>query len=307
MEITAQNVIALEDRFQKLFNTDYQVVLSKAWWDKLATMKTSQGRKEVYQFLLTTFGLDLLPKGEMIYNNMVTQAFEKENEDRGGAISLSRNQVEDDLFQFAADLAGQMGASIALAPQYLIVDLIKNGETNLGYDGVPFFSNSHPVNPAVSGSSTYDNLVTGAALSISTFAAGVAQMAGFLMPNGKNRNLTPSLLVCPPSLWKTAMEICQAKYISATENIFASNIGVDVLMVHELEDEPTSWYLMATAPNAGTALNPFIYQIRRPYEMTSYTGANTMELGKTNKLEWQIRGRDAAVYGHPFQAIKFKA
>ena len=307
MEITSNAMRTLEDRFQKLFNNDWAIAQENAWWDQLATEKPSGGKTEIYQFLMTTFSLKALPNGQMVYSNLVTQAFEATNEKRGGGIELDAADIADDEFEFAADWAGQAGSAIALAPQDLITDLILAGETANGYDGVPFFSDAHPINPAVNGSDTYDNLVTGAALSTSTFAAGVGLMKSYKMPNGKNRNLRPSLLVVPPSLEKVGLEITQARFISATDNLLATSNGIGLLVIPELEDEPGSWYLASQAPKAGTGINPFIYQLRQPYAMKSFTNMDDARLSEIDKFQWHIRGRDAAVYGHPFQMIKFKA
>lgn len=46
--------------------------------------------------------------------------------------------------------------------------------------------------------------------------------------------------------------------------------------------------------------------MRRPYAMTSYDGLTQAELNRLNALEWQIRGRYAHTYGHPYQMVKFK-
>lgn len=320
MQITTGAVRTLEDRFVKIYNNDYQLALKNAWWDQLATLKPSEGSKSVYQFLLSSFDLAPLDDGEMVYSNLLSQAFSATNQDRGGGLRIKRNQLEDDEFQFAADWMGQAGAAQALAPQYLLVPAVVNGTvtvpgliyggtTQNGYDGVPFFSASHPVNPFNVALGLYPNLYTGStyALSITSYAVGEAKMRGMVMPNGRNRNLKPKWLVVPPTLRKTALEITGARFVTApgaggpTENVFISD-GVGVIVVNELDIEPDVWYLVA---DGGSGIGPFIYQLRKAYEMTSYTGMTQAELNRQNVFEWQIRGRDVATYGHPYQMIRF--
>lgn len=301
--ITPSNVRTLEDRFQKLFNNDYEIAAANAWWDQLMTTKQSGGKKEIYNFLLTTADIVDFDEGEMKYSNLMATAFECSNRRRGvEGLKLSREQIEDDEFGFAADWAATAGSAVAMDPQYLALELLANGQTALGYDGVAFFSNSHPVNPLDSAPGTYDNLMEANPLSLDNFNKAIARMKSFKMPNGRNRGLRPSLLVAGPSNEKTALEITNAAFISATSNVVATANGVKPLIINEIEDG--SWYVVAQAGRAGTSLMPFIYQVRRPFEMTSYTGMQQVELNRCDKFEWHVRGRTAACYGHPFQMVK---
>jgi phage major head subunit gpT-like protein len=320
MQITPGAVRTLEDRFTKLYNTDYEAALANAWWDKLATLKTVEGSTNIYQFLLSSFDLAPLDDGQMVYSNMLTQSFSATNADRGGGLKLKRNQIEDDEFGFAAEWAGQAGAAMALAPQYLLTPTVVNGAatvngliiggtTQNGYDGVPFFSASHPVNPFNTAMGTYANLYAGSsyALTITSYAAAEAKLRGLVMPNGRNRNLKAKYLVVPSTLRKVALEITGAAFVSSTaqggstSNVFLSD-GVEVIVANELDIEPDAWYLVA---DTGSGIGPFIYQLRKAFEMNSYTGMTLAELNRVNQFEWQIRGRDVALYGHPYSMMKF--
>lgn len=311
MQITSGAVRTLEDRFQKLFNDDYAIALQNLWWDKLATVKPSTGKKEIYQFLLTNSFLKELPEGQMIYDNLITQAFSGTNKDFGTGLKITKNQFDDDEFQFAADWAAQAGSAIALHPQQLVIDLIVKGTSQNSYDGVSFFSDSHPTNPGNVALGTFSNLIPSTALTYDNYVVGLKTMRSYKMPSGLNRNLVPKYLVGPPSKMKEMLEITGAAFVSTTaqggpsSNVF-NNQGVEPIIINELEtDDPDTgaWYLVAS--NAGSSIGPFIYQLRTAFAMTSYSGATTAELQRTNELEWLIRGRDTALYGHPYQMIKF--
>ena len=134
------------------------------------------------------------------------------------------------------------------------------------------------------------------------------------MPNGRNRNLSTSLLVVPPQLRLAALQVSQSRFIKATENVLSKDFpaefngkihnGVDVLVINELGDHPNDWFVVAA--NNGSGLLPFIYGLREAYYMTSYDGLTQDELGRANLIEWLIRGRNVAIYGHPYSMVKSK-
>lgn len=307
-------VLTTEDRLAKQMNNDYVAAAQNAWWDKLMTERPGTGRKEIIEWLLTTAEIEDLPKGQMIYDDLVTQAYEATARDRGKGFKISRNDWEDDEFKLAAEWAGQMGAAMALDPQYLAIDLLLGGEVLKGYDKLPYYDKNHKVNPYDDSKGVYPNLVTdiadigGAAsgppeLTPENFALGVALMKSFKMPNGKNRNQRPKYLVTSPQNEKKALEVTGAKFIDATDNVLTT-YQVEPLIINELSVEPKSW--MLAAENGGTNQKPLICINRKEYEMNSYTGMTQAELNRANELEWQVRGRKTAVFGHPFQMVKFK-
>jgi len=311
---TARHVITFETRIRKLLNDDYRDALKRVWWPTVMGTRPSTGKHEIIEWLLNTAQIVELPKGQMQFDDLVTQAHEAVNIPRGGGLRIDRDKWEDDDAKFAAEWASQMGAEMAMSPQYECINLMKLGETGLAYDGRPFFG-LHLVNPFDEALGEYRTLITSLdqldptlpavapELNPDTFALGVAHMKTFRMPNGRNRNMEPRYLVVPPQLEKMARTVTGAKVISATDNVL-SDYHVEPLVIHELADDPRSWQLIA--PGTGELGMPYIWQERRPYQMTSYDGINDAELARANYLEWHVRGRNAAIYGHPFRAVKFK-
>ncbi|MCC6557186.1 MAG: Mu-like prophage major head subunit gpT family protein [Polyangiaceae bacterium] len=312
---TAKHVIGFEDRLKSIVNDDYQNALRRVWWPQVMGTRPSSGKREIIEWLLTTAQIVDLPKGEMQFDDLVTQTHEAVNVPRGGGLRLDRDHWEDDEAKFAAQWAAQMGSEMALSPQYECVGLFVGGEQQKAYDGRPFFAEDHPVNPFDDSKGTYRNLVTDVSqmdptlpalpvdLSPETFALGVAHMKTFVMPNGRNRDLQPVLLAAPPQLESKARTVTGAKYISATDNVL-TDYHVEPLIINQLSFEPRSWYLLAQ--QGGELGMPFMWQERTAYGMTSYTGLTDAELSRMNKLEWHVRGRNVAYYGHPYLAIKFK-
>jgi phage major head subunit gpT-like protein len=325
MDFTIEHVLTFEDTLAKLVNNDYAIALGNAWWDRLMTERPIGGRQETWEFLLTNADIHLLPEGQMIYDELVKQFLVLKSQKRGTGLKIKRDDWLDDKLDPVADWAGQAGAAMALAPQYQAVDLLKAGETGKAYDGKAFFATDHPTNPGDAGAGTYSNLlspfpladpITGHA-NLASLNEAKAKMRSYSMPNGRNRNLVPSAIVCAPRNEMAALEAAQARYLTATENVFAEgfggkingkiNNGLDVIVVNELENasDPDSWYLVAS--NNGSGLLPFVYGLREAYFMTSYTGATQVTLARADELEWIIRGRNVAIYGHPYSMIKVKS
>jgi phage major head subunit gpT-like protein len=312
---TVAHVLTTEDRLTKIQNNAYALALENAWWDRIMVEKPSTGQDENYEWLLTTAGIERLNKGQMVYEDIATASWAIENTDWGKGLKIPRNKFMDDRFQFASDWMADIGGAMALNPQYIAVDLINNGETGLCWTGKAFFAADHPVNKYDTSKGTYRNLVTqvgqiisgggtGApSLTVANFAAGVAHMQGYVMENGRNRNLQPKLLVTGPKLRKEAVEITGARFISSTENVIASSYNVEPMVINEITG--LDWYLVAG--NVGSNLGgPLIYQVREQFWMTSYEGTTQAQLNQSNELEWQVRGRGEGSYGHPFHMIKFK-
>ncbi|AKT38259.1 Mu-like prophage major head subunit gpT family protein [Chondromyces crocatus] len=311
---TARHVLAFEDRLRRIINHDYQDAMRRVWWPNIMGTRASTGKREIIEWLLNTAQIVKLPNGQMQFDDLVTQAHEAVNIPRGGGLRMDRDKWEDDEAKLASEWASQMGSEMAMSPQYECIDLIKYGEVGLAYDGRPFHG-AHLVNPFDESRGEYRTLIDSMAqfdpslpalppeLTPDSFSLGVAHMKTFEMPNGRNRNLEPRFLLIPPQLEKVARTVTGAKIIEATENVI-TDYHVQPLVIHELAHDPRSWILIA--PGSGELGMPYIWQERRPYGMTSYDGITDAELARANHLEWHVRGRNAAIYGHPFRAVKFK-
>lgn len=148
-------------------------------------------------------------------------------------------------------------------PNDLIIDLLQNGQTRVGYDGQYFFDTDHPVNlDSVSGSqSNYE--ASSFALTRANFIAARLRLYKF---QGENGRVFPApqrlLLVVPPSLQATAEDIILLDNIAVAGGTQANTLrnAATIVVVPELESAPTAWYLFGVGGNAPPA---FILQERR--------------------------------------------
>lgn len=305
-----QHVLTTEDRLSKEFDSSYEEAAKNAYYEAFVGTRPGEGRRDRLEWLLNTAGITKLDKGKMEFEQLVTAAHEIFHEDFGKGLQISRNQFEDDEFSFATDWSAQQGANVVLLPQVLATTAIK--ANIVGYDGLTFFNAAHPINPIAGAAfGTYSNVRTVSPLTVDNFAAAVAQMESFINPNGANRSLKAKHLIVPPALRKTALEITGAKQIAATENVIATNYGVDVIVAADLSTSAggldTTWYVSTEMAGTKAMTKPWIYSLRRDFEFSSYDGISQVELARMNLLEWHVRGRAQLAAGHPFLMIRCTA
>jgi phage major head subunit gpT-like protein len=310
-EITPVFQMTFQSNLSVKFSNGWNRTLKKLWWQLLAVTQQSNTLKEAYEWMLETAQIRSTgSKGaELEFEDLVAQSFEITNENFGDGLRLSRNSIEDNKYDRAAQWSAQVGSAAAFWPQRQLVTLIQNGKVGKSYDGAPFFSASHPVNPFDASLGNYSNLFTALPLTSANVAEAVSRISQIKHPGDAPRYLEPEILVVDPSKRLAALEITGAEVITdplnATQGAPATNMiktGYSLgqpIVIPEFGNEPGVWYLGCKADQ--DALNgAFLYQERKPFELTSYVGATQADLDRLNVFEWHLRGRNAAAYGHPY-------
>jgi phage major head subunit gpT-like protein len=318
MKITPNFVMTFEKNLQTLVLNSWDRVVKNLIWDQVMDVKTSATGSELYFWLLETAKIyDEGAGGTKRFDDLAATYFEIVNSNSGAGLKLTKNEIEDNQMAnkmpaliYSANWASQIGSAGAYWPQDQMFSLIANGKTTLGYDGVNFFSASHPINPVTGAAAgTYSNLITAKPLAtaadVDTAAKNLtsvmASMRSFKMANGKYRMLRPKALLHDPSNLRAVSQILQSSFFNASDNVL-TNLGVKPICADELSVEPGVWYLVAEMlPGEG---GPFIYQNRSSYELTTYAPATQVELNRTKVFEWHFDGRNAASYGHPYLIIR---
>lgn len=128
------------------FKAAFQGTLGQApsQYLKLATVVPSSTGSEEYGWL------GQLPNvrewiGERVYQGIQAHGYTIRNKPFELTISVPRDKIEDDQYGVYTPLFQEMGRSFGAHPDQLVFELLKNGRTAKGYDGVPFFSATHPV------------------------------------------------------------------------------------------------------------------------------------------------------------------
>lgn len=339
--ITPQWFADLETNMSVIVQQEYPRLLEHQWWTTFGRTRTSSAGREVIAWLLSTAMIhDQGDGGNIRFDDLVSQTTEMRSKFAGGALELSRSQLEDtdglgtDL---AAAWSSQMAVQMAYWPQRGAAHFLKNGHDPAqysAYDGKPFFAKDHPINPYREAAGTYANLFTGAAdgaypgaLPIHADGAGKVDdqtalinlqkafsfIASIRMPNGVDpRGLRPAGLLVPPAMLGRATMITQAKFLSVAGGgssdfeALIRALGYSIpIQVDELGgfENDTTYYIVAEQIT-DYQLGAMVYLERSPFQIQWYGPQTQAQLNRTDRWEWHCKGRNSIQPGHPFLLFK---
>jgi phage major head subunit gpT-like protein len=142
MLVNNANLSVMYQNFQIIFGNAFKDVPKD--WDKIAMRVPSNTGQEVYPWLgATTRFREWI--GDRVMQNLMASQFTIKNKPWENTITINRDQIEDDLYGIFNPMVAQLGQDAAQHPDELIFNLLKNGFTNLCYDGQYFFDIDHPI------------------------------------------------------------------------------------------------------------------------------------------------------------------
>lgn len=128
---------------------------------------------------------------------------------------ISKEAVDDGKINFVQRATTSFAKGAFEVKEYNLASIFDDGFTVNGYDGVPLFSNSHPLeNAAALG----DNLDAAASFSVTSYRSLRDVMQDTLNEDGQLLNLTPKYLVVPQALQDEAAEIVKSQYDPESAN-----------------------------------------------------------------------------------------
>lgn len=330
MKITPVWNTDFETNLNTIILGTYENAAQGLHWDRLMTVRQSTAGRELIMWLLETAKLyDRGNGGNTRIDELAGTYFEIVNREVGAGLTLFRNEIEDNQLNRPGlpqgmsplDLAGQwarsMGALAAYHPQNLLYQLIAQGESAKGYDGVSFFNTAHPVNGFDGTHGFFANVFTGATYDLITdvgqanygkaaeaLNVALAQISALKLPNGMPRRLKPKTLLVPPAKRLVAQQLTAASTINATENMSRA-LGLEPVVADELSASPDDWYIGCEVIG-DASVGPFIYQDRQPFKLSSFGPLDQVQLNAKKEFKWDYDGRNASSYGHPYLFFKFK-
>ncbi len=299
----AQIIPAVVEAAFNGFDTQFAKGYSSAetFWQKLAMKMMSSHEQETYAWP------DLLPNlrewvGARVFNNAVAQAQVLVNKKYEGSMELDRTRFEDDslgLFNAQAEMLGQAAAQW---PDILMAACVEAGHSTLTFDGQYFFDTDHPIDTTGEvTASTQSNLYTGTALSANNVQAVWAGMANLKGRNNKPMNVNGRILMVPPALRKTALDIANAELVNGGDtNTLAGTVEV---LVNPYLTSATTWYMLDTSK----PIKPFIWQLRSEPKTTMKNKEEDDNVFLEDTYRYGVRARGAAGYGLYFLASKCTA
>ncbi len=248
-----------------LFTQGYE--MPPTWYEQVAMTLPSDTELETYGWM------DRIPKmrqwvGPRTTNNAPLRSRSVTNLDWELTESIPRNKFLDDKLGLYSTIAQNMGWQAKKLHDQQIALLMQNNP--LGFDGLSFFSASHLTNIDDAASATQSNDMTGNALTPSNYSKARALMRKWKGRDGQPFGTRPNLLVVPPSLEEAGMNILNSDFIApalfggqtqvgSNDNKNVLKGSAELLVIDELENQPTVWYLL---DNRGM-IKPFLVQKRQ--------------------------------------------
>lgn len=254
MIINTGTIRGLYTSFKVIFNKALDT--TKPMWEGVATLVPSTTGESTYAWL------GQFPRlrewiGSRQIKNLSASDYTIKNKDFESTVAVPKNAIQDDQIGLYNPMMEDMGQSAAMWPDSLVFSLLKKGFKEKCYDGQSFYSDSHKI-----GKLTFSNKGT-KALSKDSFLSARATMMSIKEEEGNSLNITPNLLVVPPSLESIAREILLADQINGTTNTCKGM--AEILVVPELSGDETAWHLLCTTK----AIKPIIFQERQKAQFVS--------------------------------------
>ncbi len=220
MIITPSNLDALFISFSKQFEDAYFTEPSPLV-DAIGSKVPSNTRDQRYPFVQTLSAAMREWKGERRLQNVVLDGFVVTNKRWEDSLAIQRIDLEFDQYNaYSSMLIPNLARAAKLLPdQQIAAEISAN---NTGFDGVSFFSASHPIDPSGFTSGTQSNILTTSALSSTNLAKAQAQMMGFVGPDGYPMGSYGDTLLVPPSLKYVADTLANATFYPGASNSSSS-------------------------------------------------------------------------------------
>jgi hypothetical protein len=301
-----QHVMALNKTLQSVYQASYDNALKNRWASIVANEVEGAGVADLREFLVEDIRIRVGPGIE--YSDLKTHGMAIKHEQAGGGFVVrDRDFKTQNALQIKTDAAAGLGASAALLPQKLLLQLI-NDQSAKAYDGLPFWHTGHFNNYRDNTQGVYSNTEAGRDLTPENLAWAASQIEDRRMPDGTPRALRAKWLLHPPSLKYKAHVATNAAFFGTsngtTENIIRRSYDITPVQVPGLEQVGNKdvWIVVGELEGGGAFARPFGISTLIPMTMTNFDGLTVPELARMQELEYLVTGDLTAYLGHPYLA-----
>jgi len=294
--ILPPDVAALNVAASILYQTAFAAITP--WYQQVATQVNISTTSARFPFtpeqdiMRQWIGARVVRDVEVQNYNLRPNKFEK-------TVSISRDDYLDQQFAGLQMSMSSIGSAAAKWPDQRVIAAIQaNGNS---FDGLPFFSANHPLDPGGVQSNT------GAlALTAANYATTREFMMSLTGQDGQPLGIVPNVLLHPPQLDRQAKEILNADIIADPGGIAAGVTNVNKgsavpLMIPELGAvSATGWYLLDTSK----AIKPFVFVMRETPLFVSKQAPDDETVFWDDEFVWGTSSRGEAGYGLWFQAFR---
>jgi phage major head subunit gpT-like protein len=297
MVITKPVLQALQTAVSTIFRSAYRDTPTPIL--QLATRVTSTHKVETYGWMQRLLEMREWI-GPRVIQGLATQAYTLENKKFESTLGVDVDDIADDslgLFEPRAQEFGRVGARLW---EKLTIDGLVNGNaaTSLGFDGLPFFSASHTLNPAGPQS---NNITAATPFNAANLDILRTAMQLYTGEDGRLLGVRPTHIVIPSALEMTARTILNAQFLaSGATNVF--NGLLDVIVVPELPGSgaTSTWYLV----DLSAPIKPLLLQVRKPVTLVSKTSLTDDNVFWQQTFYWGLDARGVVGYGPWWLAMR---
>ena len=235
----------LEPKFREIFFDAYDEIPEQ--FSDVFQVKTSKKAKE-YDFHMAGTGLwDVKNPGQNINEEDMAKGDEVSYVHTAYAkmIQVEREFSDDDMYGVVEKLPRQLGIGGRATVETTAAAILNNAFSVNGYDGVPLFSDSHPL---IKGG-VADNLMTASALNDTNLKTGITMMrTNMKTEEGLKMQARAKKLVVSPDLEFTAMTLLQSAGVVGSANndtnVLKGRLSPVVL---DYLTDTNAWFLMDPA------------------------------------------------------------
>lgn len=312
--------VITKDRLNALRTTyaaNFQLVFdaTPTWYERLCSVVPSNSKSNLYGWLMNSIVMNEWV-GERIIQNLQEHDFQVFNKLWEATVRLKRTDVEDDnLAVFSSMTMPNMAETAKKHPDIRAAQVLQANGTC--FDGKAFFATDHPTFNQGAGATSYSNLKAATALDADGVNTVRSAMAAFVGENGYPLGVVGNLLVVPPQLEKAALTVAHSTTY-AIPTVSGSAIGpttamatvdnvmkgwFDVLVIPELANEPTTWYMADSTKK----IKPLLFQPRIAPELVARFNPEDPLVFDLDHYAWGTRARYEASYALPYLMVKCTA
>jgi len=302
MLITKTAISILQTTFSMLYGAAWSETPN--WYQNIATVIPSSTKTNTYGWMQRILQMREWV-GPRLFQNLNTHSFVVENKDWELTVKVPRNDFADDNLGIWSPLMSEMGRQGKKLPDILVQGALQAGSAaaSLGFDGLPFFSALHTLNPAGVQSNLFTAATSGATPLVAGAGVGLDKvrqaMISYTGEDGLPMGVYPNLLIVPPQLEFAAKTILFAeRAANGSTNIQKGDMNY--IVIPELANAPTEWFVADTTKS----IKPLIYQLREAVKMTSLTNVDDANVFFHKEFVWGQDGRAVASYGPWFLMAK---
>lgn len=315
MKITGPNMDIYFSDLQAKWLDGYKSAPS--YYEQFCETRASKGRETRYAWP------DRIPNfriwdNERQINNIVAQEYTIQNKLWELTTGVKRTDLADDIHDiFTGTTPSQLGKQARILPDLRAVALLQSGTTLTTFDGVPFFSGSHPIdtfNPSKgSQSNRFDSSTVGPTpVNPANMQAVLAAMGSLIGRDGNPLGFWPSLVMGPPARKFDMEQVFNMQFLTQALTVAGVASGVattenalrgmcKVLVNEWLAGDPNTIYVFDLRDKD---YKPMAWQTREPPEFTWLNKPNDYTVFMLDQYLFGGRMRGEAGYGLYYTAAR---